>query len=235
MDESEITIQEEVKEVNLAVKITQPVFKVTFAECVCQKSKVAFEPQPTLTESNECSAIDTGFVVAIPKAIEWKQPNVSLPNELDDEHELNGCQLWGNNWRQFTSILPGILLLFTIGLHHVFTVYELDYFTTDHPGHLKGTFADRSAFDAIETSDSRSDIYGSNAAPGNNSDIQSTMKNPKSTAVVMMWYLGAILGGLFGAVLVRNMKKRSIYVGCRCVRFLVTIFNTFFLFLVSRI
>lgn len=200
--ESEITIEEAVKEVDSAVT------------AVCNELKVPLEPA--------CSAVDSGADVATEEPIVRKQPAVSLPNELDDEHELNGCQLWGNNWRQLTSVLPGMLLLFTIGLHNVFAVYELDYFTTDTPGNLKNTFADHSAFDPVESFAHGNDLYGSGP--------RRRMKHPKSTTIVMMWYLGAVLGSLFGAVLVRNMKKRSIYVSCRCVHFSVVAFIAFSLF-----
>lgn len=165
--------------------ISQPVFRITLADCVCEKLKTRLVPL-----SNESSANDFGFVDAIEKPIEFKESSVSFPNEFDDEHELNGCQMWGNNWRQFTSALPGILLLFTIGLHHVFTVYELDFFTARKPGQLKATFSDRSVFDPFDTSlssgSSSRNYAGLNgskadAAPENYSITQSAIKNPKST------------------------------------------------------
>lgn len=171
--------------------------------------------------SNESSANVPSFVDSTEKSVDFEKSLVLFPNELDDENDLNGCQMWGNNWRQFTSVLPGIVLLLTIGLHQVFTVYELDYFTIDKPGHIRATFSDRSAFDPVDitfSSEFRSSyyarlyIYVPNADAGNYSTTQSTIKNPKSTAVVMTWYLGAIVGSLLGASLLRTMKKRSIYV-----------------------
>lgn len=200
----------------VAVTIPQPIFKITFAECECEKLKVAPEPQPTLpelpespessespelpasTEYSEFVDLDT-----VDKSVKWKEPTVSPSDELDDEHELNGCQLWGNNWRQFTSVLPGILLLFTIGLHNVFSVYELDYFTTDSPAQLICSSTNRSAFDPVGEYGTSSEDYLIGQQPTQHS---------KSTTVVMMWYLGAIVGGLLAAALLTNMKKRSIYV-----------------------
>lgn len=190
--------------------IYEPVFRVTITDCLCKKLKT-----PLVPLSNGSSATDFGFVDAIEKPIEIKKASESFPNELDDEHELNGCQMCGNNWRQLTSVLPGILLLFTIGLHHVFTVYELDYFTTETPGQLKATFSDRSAFDPVGTSFSSGGVLRDSDADGaleNDSIDQSATRKTKSTEVVMVWYLGAIAGGLLGASLIRNLKKRSIYV-----------------------
>lgn len=210
LEESQITKQEDAKALDMSFSIIPPIFKITFAcECVHEKLKLHLEPQSLASESIEISTIDSGFVDAAGTSIECKQSTESLLDELDDEYELNGCLLWGNNWRQFTSVLPGLLLLFTIGLHNVFTVYELDYFTTDSHSQLKGTFDDRSAFDPKETHESN------------------LIKNRKSTIVVMMWHLGAIIGSLFVASLVRNLKKRSIYVSDRDIYVPSTIFIVF--------
>lgn len=190
--------------------ISQPILKVTFAECVCEKA--------ILEPIESTGAVDSGLVEEVKKSIEWKREPRYPPKELelDDEHELNACLLWGHNWRQFTSVLPGILLLFTIGLHNVFTVYELDYFTTAAPPHLRGSFKDRSAFDPVPTALSRNNSYGEYAyddvSPGSYSDFDFSTKNRRSTLVVLMWYLGAILGSMLCAVLIRKMKKRSLYV-----------------------
>lgn len=210
-------IQKPAKVMEMSETISKPVFKVTIADCVCKKLKT-----PLVHPLNESCGTDSGFVDAVDKSIGNKKASVSFPNELDDEHELNGCQMWGNNWRQFTSVLPGILLLFTIGLHHVFTVYELDYFTTEKPGQLKATFSDRSAFDPVGTYFSSGGFSRDSDADGaleNDSINQSATRKSKSTEVVMVWYLGAIAGGLLGASLIRNLKKRSIYVSVRRIIF----------------
>lgn len=209
LEESKIAKQEDTKAIDISVSVTPPIFKITFAECIHEKFKLHLEPQPLASESTEISTTDSDFVDATETSIERKQSTESLSDELDDEYELNGCLLWGKNWRQFTSVLPGILLLFTIGLHNVFTVYELDYFTTDSHGQLGGTFDDRLAFDPME-------IHESNL-----------IQKRKSTIVIMMWHLGAIIGSLFGASLVRNMKKRSIYVSDRDVYVSFTVFIVF--------
>lgn len=36
--------------------------------------------------------------------------NQVVDKDDDGELEWNFCQIWGNNWRQFTSVLPGALL-----------------------------------------------------------------------------------------------------------------------------
>lgn len=219
-----------VVESELVEKPAQVNIKARIRLFLCSEASLLLQ---TVEESNMCIVIqkeDEEKSAAIPeragdnsvlvgttkKPIKSKRvptPSSIHGQELDDEHEINGCLFWGNNWRQFTSVLPGILLLLTIGLHNVFTLYELDYFAIAETGRFKGTYKDRSAFDLIRTD-----------------GVDSPAKHRKSMIIVLIWYLGAILGSLLGAVLVRNMKMRSIYVSLTICTSILPLFISFFRF-----
>lgn len=50
---------------------------------------------------------------------------INVPTDtIEMESSIEPGQVWARNWRQFTSILPGLLLLLTIGMHNVSTIYE---------------------------------------------------------------------------------------------------------------
>lgn len=75
--------------------------------------------------------MDPAPEIAMMLSRDFDHKNVPKAYDSDIENkefELNFCQLWGKNWRQFTSVLPGLLLLLTIGMHDVFTIYECDQF-----------------------------------------------------------------------------------------------------------
>lgn len=71
--------------------------------------------------------------IAMKKSRDFGHKNVMKMKTSDgdveyNEIEVNFFQLCGRNWRQFTSVLPGLQLLLTIGMHDVFTIYECDQF-----------------------------------------------------------------------------------------------------------
>lgn len=148
-----------------------------------------------------------------------------------DEIEMNVWQLWGNNWRQFTSVLPGLLLLLTAGVHIVFTIYELDHFSSSHS--LRPFLCTKKDYDyggngystygryECAVSQYRSNRYPSPSCNYNHNDVTGLSNRNDdhitdgyftSFIVIMMWFVGAIVGNISGAALIRKLEKRTIYV-----------------------
>lgn len=120
---------------------------------------------------------------------------------MDEKDDRSTCQLLRNKWRQFASILPGLMLLVSIGMHNVFVIYELDQFEL----WPKLLYASRSLF-ATNLEPSSCDSYDRFFSK------EELSKNQRSLIVILMWFVGAIIGSLFGAIFVRYCKKRTIYV-----------------------
>lgn len=225
---------------------TEVEIRLVLADCVCGRPKLAVEKktigngekiweseaQPTdsgdqavfVDESNGKtdfeSNMDSGAINVIQKS----------EGKKNDESELNVCQFWGNNWRQFTSVLPGLLLLLTLGAHNVFTIYELDHFKIEGAQPLltatRNFYTNRNSSSSYDSSPYHSNYnsyrynyyttrryegyeYGSYSDEGGN---RSPKGDLKSFLVIVMWFVGAIVGNVFGAAFVRNLKKRTIYV-----------------------
>lgn len=171
-------------------------------ECVCASVKSASEgPSETIEiptiESESVEECRT-LVQEVPiKSDDWNYSLKTTRNEHDDEHDINGCLLWGNNWRQFTSVLPGILLLFAVGFHNVFTVYEVDRLSASMD--LVKTFKSKHEPNQHHLLD---DIYV----------LTQSSSELTDSRLYLWWYGGAVIGGLFAAVFVRYLRKRTIYV-----------------------
>lgn len=121
---------------------------------------------------------------------------------MEERRGHSACQLLRSKWQQFASILPGLMLLVPIGMHNVFVIYELDQFDLWSDTLL---YANRSLF-APNSEPSSCDHYDSFFSK------EELSKNQRSLIVILMWFVGAIIGSLFGAIFVRYCKKRSIYV-----------------------
>lgn len=64
--------------------------------------------------------------IEMKSSIESDHPNSSDDGDAGkyEEIEANCWQVWSRNWRQFTSVLPGLILLLTIGMYNVSNIYE---------------------------------------------------------------------------------------------------------------
>lgn len=182
--------------------------RLVLTKCDCEKesleSKVQENEPGKLAEAKEES-------IAV-RASETSDENCELvlealtsfePLEKNDEPEFRT-----NNWRLFTSILPGLLLLLTIGAHTAFTIYELDHLSKYT---RQGALLDLTRyvsfrngfFPQVDSNSTYEDADESTYGPNN---------NPNSLLVIVMWFVGAIIGNILGATFLNNMKKRTIYV-----------------------
>lgn len=118
----------------------------------------------------------------------------------DDENPLNCCHVWGSGWRQFTSVIPGIVLLLASGFYHVYTIYELDASigrsVLRQRIHMNGGYY----YHNERTTDFN--FVGHGDSIGNAYRLLSAIS----------FYAGAIVGNLLGAPLNKSLKKRHIYV-----------------------
>lgn len=126
-----------------------------------------------------------------------------------EEFELNFCQFCGKKWRQFTSILPGLLLLFPLGAHNAFTIYELDHFNEPISNGLKPLLY----ITQIYKNESAYWPFNHNASYRYvDYDLVPPLYNYQSMYVILIWFIGAIIGSMFAMTFIRHMKKRKIYV-----------------------
>lgn len=194
--------EEKLPNVQISIhELNHPTFNfTTVAECQCEKLKNPLEP----TEVGRA-------IPEIPiKSTQWKHSSAEIRDDHDAEHDINGCMLWGNNWRQFTSVLPGILLFLTGAFQNVFMITELNQFTIELSGSeiVPETTNSTDAYDGITnlTLFTTADVY----------EPAATFSN--QLILTSLWYAGAIIGCLCAAILVRKLKKRSIYVSWKCRR-----------------
>lgn len=138
--------------------------------------------------------------------VEAKNPLRKSSNERDepasddeDESVLNCCHDWGNGWRQFMSVMPGIMLLFSSGFHYVYSVYELDALTREPiiyqkvPENVSNYTSTINEYPLPEPSD------------------ECPLMEYRGYSVVV-FYVAAAVGHWIGAPLNRALKKRHIYV-----------------------
>lgn len=145
---------------------------------------------------------------------ESKTLNVFEISEGFDDSDLNVCQLWGNNWRQFTSVLPGLLLLLSLGMHNVFTIHELDHFRVGFPSRIASPLLDvtKKNHEHTDHSSPYGFSYGPGYQPAPSYQYRTDESKDRIFVIIAMWFVGAIVGNMLGAVFVRSMKKRTIYV-----------------------
>lgn len=167
---------------NVQISI-QEINITTVAECLCENEKSKNPIEPT----EDCG---TPTRVKSIKSIQWEHPVPAIRDDHDAdhdaEHDINGCLLWGNNWRQFTSVLPGISLLLAVAVQNAFVNTELNQ--------LNIVLSD--------SNDSNDYDDGTNT--------RSIFSN--QMILLLLWNGGSIFGCLCAAVLVRKLRKRSIYV-----------------------
>lgn len=223
---------------------TEIEIRLVLADCACGRSKLArntdenepllSEPQKQLAgreETMEDSKLEDNTIIVDASGestemqeLQQKEPPTVIETSEGskyDEFELNVCHFWGTNWRQFTSVLPGLLLLFTFGFNAVFTIYEinrLNSLSEDISATPKYNAADRGNGYSERSFDDGFGGYRSSGSSRN--DYELNEDKPKlsllsTCIVIMMWFVGAIVGNMLGASFVHKFKKRTIYVSSR--------------------
>lgn len=130
-------------------------------------------------------------------------------SERNEEFELSFCRFWRKKWRQFTSILPGLLLLFPLGAHNAFTIYELDHFNEPISNGMKPLLY----ITQIYKNESVYWPFNHNASYRYvDYDLVPPLYNYQSLYVILIWFIGAIAGSMIATAFVRHIKKRTIYV-----------------------
>lgn len=209
--------------------------EVNMAHTKLENRKVAVDAIDESKEKNEKQELLDWKRSSVIKTSEGSQYNAEQYNA-----ELNFFQFWGRNWRQFTSVLPGLVLLITFGFNAVFTIYELNklnslsedisapqkYYDSkngndiNYPGRSVSTTSIYRNHDYYGTT-ARYDSYrGYRSSGSTHDDYGRTEGKPKLSLlgvyiVVIMWFIGAIIGNMLGASWIRKLKKRTNYVSFR--------------------
>lgn len=227
--------------------------RFVLADCACGRPKLALEKKTIESKENISDSVvqpndSRNQAVSVNESNGKTHLKANLDSDSDplnvieisegqknDEYDLNICQLCGNNWRQFTSVLPGLLLLLTLGAHNVFTIYELDHFnlfggadplltaTKNFNTNGISRFSYDSSpppyhnnYNSFRYNNSRHNDYSTRGYEYGSHSDDTANRSPKgdlkSFLVIVMWFVGAIVGNVCGAVFLRSLKKRTIYV-----------------------
>lgn len=76
---------------------------------------------PKMEEKPMQSVVQVDDIPTMMQESDMTTSDSSSESEVEEDPEgvsdLNCCQVWGNNWRQFTSVLPGMMLKFSFSLN----------------------------------------------------------------------------------------------------------------------
>lgn len=206
---------------------------ILIIDCSCgndiNSSTLTFEKESKMNESD--SKMPTTIVDDKPcksekineKSVdETNQFNVTpVQNETSDNNDLYSDEfswsclnLWENHWIQFASIFPAIVFMMLSGIQQLSTLATL--------------------IDASSTIYFKDSGYRSYYDYEENVEFTPKPLFSRQVAIVIVWPITAIIGNLFGGMLNRSVKKRSIYVSCRKKKLFFFTFILIFVFLVRR-
>lgn len=96
-----------------------------------------------------------------------------------------------------------MLLLLAVGMHNCYSFAQIDLRYTSSP-----IIQSSGLMHSLEASDMNSTDY----EYMHFRSVTGYLRNYTSLVLILVWYGGAIIGSMLGAILVQGIKKRTIYV-----------------------